>query len=189
MAKNAAISEDTNKALLVDILRNHFLLRPEVEGQTMAGHPVRIDFWAYPKPHIIELGWNPKPFGIEAKSAELENHQKKTAIAVIGQAIVYRWSKFPTREGMARPDFVLIYPSIGALLGLPEGQLGRGETFEDGVKYGLERLAGRFRVGELFLKAGTTLFETRFNGTRQFDSIRGKSAADPLGKEHTNASR
>lgn len=189
MAKNAAISEDANKAMLESVLNHHFLLLPEVEGKTTTGHTVRLDYWAYPKPHIIDLGWEAKPFGIEVKSGELEAHNRKTAIAVIAQAITYRWSNFPTKKGMARPDFVLIFPSIGALLGLPVDQLRRGETFEDGVKYGLERLAGRFRVGELFIREGTTLFEVRFNGARQFDSIKGKSAADPLGKEHNHASR
>ena len=189
MAKDAAISEDTNKRLLVQVLGEHFLLRPEVEGRTTAGHLVRIDFWAYPSPHIIRLGWDPKPFGIEVKSAGLANQLKKTAIALIGQAIIYRLSTFPTRGGMVQPDFVLVYPGIGSLLALPQGKMIRGESFDDGVKYGLERLAGRFRVGELFLNEGGTAFETRFNGGRQFDTIRGKSASDPLGREHPHASR
>lgn len=196
MSKFAGQSEDFVKIRIRQILPLYFLYTEETTGIGPMGQKVRIDFWCKAKPGLIDLGFPDIPIGIEAKSHDLKDHRKKTAIRLIHQAILYRNSRFPTREGFMQPGMVLVYPQISVLLGLgehvPSGMCDRwkggGETLEDGVEYSLIRLAGVDRIGELII-----LQESHFmilvNGQRYFDSHIGLSNGNPLPMQTLRASR
>lgn len=187
---HALVAEEVNKATLRRFLPNHFWFRENVVGKDPWGNKVIPDFWCLPKEHLLANGWENRPFVIEAKGGGDGDWQRKAAIALVYQSVIYQMSTFPTKEGDMRPRFVLVYPSIGVLLG--EGapqQDERSADFRDGIEHGLVRVMQKFAVGDLKIWRNESSFEVFFGGQHYYSTRYGLSPANPLGKEHHNASR
>ena len=184
MPKNAAAPEDFVKSKLRRLLPEHFLFAEEVRGRGPFQN-VRADFWCSPKPHLVEAGWVPEPFAIEAKGFQLDDHRKRTAVHVIQQAIIYSMALFPTRQGDKRPNWVLIHPPLSALLDADSAQ--RPQTFGGGLMYGLARVGALFNVGEFDINDDG--FEVMFHGGTYYSSKRGFNGANQLARGRDVASR
>ena len=107
--------------LFIDQFSGDFVIEREVWGEyetDIAPKRPRIDFMAYPLPHIIALGFPEVWIGIEAKAPK----DDRQAITVIQQAENYRMAHFTRKEANlvnVRPDMVLIYPPIDYFFSSP----------------------------------------------------------------------
>lgn len=99
------------KQELIDRIGGDFELVPEVPGTAIISRvPVRIDYLAFPKPHLTEMGFPAKSFGIEVKHLrDFHNHGKGKKAKLIHQAITYMQSSFEINAEIIRPDFIALY--------------------------------------------------------------------------------
>jgi len=105
--------EDDIKNAIASTMSDDFILSPEVWGNCIIdGTRVRIDFMAYPKQHLIDLGFDAQWFGIEAKSLLRRDgnpiHGLGKINQLIWQVISYAQSTFNIDQARIRPMFVLI---------------------------------------------------------------------------------
>ncbi len=100
------MDEPAIKEAIIQSLGEDFILKPEQRGT----HPllqdrVRIDFLAYPLPHLISGGFDEGWFGIEAK--DIGDDAKKLN-KVVWQSITYAQSTFRVEDKAIRPMFVVV---------------------------------------------------------------------------------
>ncbi|HSM57745.1 MAG TPA: hypothetical protein VK879_16450, partial [Candidatus Sulfomarinibacteraceae bacterium] len=101
------MSEAKLKSYLMQMLSSHFQIRPEVEGTFIPyGTKVILNYLMYPKPHLIERGFDPVWFGVEVKWPGGRGGGNPKGLRVAYQAITYHWSEFDGEM----PAFVVIYP-------------------------------------------------------------------------------
>jgi len=176
MSKAANQTEEAVKARLRQFLPRYFDFAEEVAGDGPYQR-VRADFLCRPRDNLVEMGWERCAVVIEAKGYETEDEHMKTAVRVIRQAIIYRFSVFrcsrlfPETADKIRPEMVLIYPPVAALLGIPMRSTNPRKDFDDGLQAGLARLAARFRIGELRIQP--TGFEVRMHDGPYFNTRHG----------------
>lgn len=184
VTKAAGQPEEIVKTRLRKFLPNHFLFAEEIKGKGLFQNVV-ADFWCFPKQELIDAGWQREPFVIEVKGYDLEDQRKRTAIHVVHQAIVYAYSKFPTKQGYRRPSWVLIHPPLSAFL--ESDGIDKFQTFEGGLAYGLTRVAALFQVGEFAIIGDG--YEVRFHGGTYYSSKRGFNGSNKLARGRDVASR
>ncbi len=164
------MDEPAIKDAIIQSLGEDFILKPEQRGT----HPllqdrVRIDFLAYPLPHLISGGFDAEWFGIEAK--DIGDDVPKLN-RVLCQAITYAQSRFSLGLQTIIPQFVMV--CVGQD---PEHLRGRlplaWPVLFSGVQY--------LNVGWLDLhpKWGWSL---KFGAGRYYSQGRGKSAVENIGR-------
>jgi hypothetical protein len=106
-AGEVGLDEPTLKQHINKILTPDFRLAPEVSGKHLIdGEPVRIDYLAYPLPHLTSRGFDPIVFGIEAK--EIGGYGRSKIFKLLWQTISYTQSLFSINGQQHRPAFVLM---------------------------------------------------------------------------------
>jgi hypothetical protein len=94
-------------------LSEDFVLKPEVVGRhTSKGERVQIDYVAYPKPHLIEQGFVPDYFGIEAKYLDQADGFSHKASRGIWQTVSYTDSTFFVDQEWRRLKFALFFSNL-----------------------------------------------------------------------------
>lgn len=103
------MSEADIKLLVKAKLGEDFVLIEEVPGRHLIEQsPLRIDFLAFQKQHLINAGFGEFWFGIEAKEIRESTTQTKKINRLIWQCITYAQSEFQSPAGIHRPPFVLL---------------------------------------------------------------------------------
>ncbi|HHG3069466.1 TPA: hypothetical protein ACPVW7_004600 [Vibrio parahaemolyticus] len=99
-----AIDEKGLKSWLVKHLSPDFYLYSEVSGtHLITENQVYADFVAYPRKHLIDAGFVPKPFGIEVKHIDPGLQFVKKASRLLWQTVSYNQSEFTlSRKGKTR---------------------------------------------------------------------------------------
>ncbi|MDA1330419.1 MAG: hypothetical protein O3B43_05080, partial [Chloroflexi bacterium] len=90
------LAENALKSDLISVISQDFEILEEVSGKVLVTQEaVRIDYLAYPRPHIVEMGFAYKWFGIEVKYfPDFHNHDRGKKAKLIWQAINYAQSEF-----------------------------------------------------------------------------------------------
>ena len=160
------MDEPELKSQLRKTLHDSFDLREEVNGQFLVdGTSVIIDFLAYPKTELIDRGFDPFWFGIEAKSPQCKDPKKK-GLQVAWQTITYAQSRFDD----IRPQFVLIFPPLE-------------EFFPDNESHWLKCLLQKANVGDLRIKPNGIDWKIEFGAAgRYFSNTHGRSKTMNLGQ-------
>jgi|1_EtaG_2_1085319.scaffolds.fasta_scaffold09349_2 hypothetical protein len=125
-----------------------YLKHDEVYGKHWTGNWVRPDFIIYPKPKLIKAGVPEKYYGVEVKTGGLKSGCKKQSIELVAQAISYAETAFRIKGKSVYLEAVFMYPSMKYYADLAFGR-DLSEHRSEGVAYALERIAGRFSVGDI----------------------------------------
>jgi hypothetical protein len=125
------------------IVKNDFLVLPDINGEELVHHKkVIIDFMLYPKPHLLEAGFDPVWFGVEVKHFGVVGETGKMS-RFIWQSISYAQSTFQVDGTIVKPAFVLGFSDVYEVN--PENDnLHRGYLSQ---LTGMLRLAGLAHVG------------------------------------------
>ncbi len=137
---------------LAEEVAPYFFMKREVWGEHITGRRKRIDAIIYPKLLLLDNGFPKIPVGIEIKTNELDDGNKKQVIELYHQSIIYRHTRFEMKSGMEFLPLILIYPPIDNYM---RGSAEKGEWSEDcskGFNHIATRLSGKFFIGELFLR-------------------------------------
>jgi hypothetical protein len=94
------------------IARNDFRIIFQVEGRDLIhGKNVVIDFMLYPKPHLINFGFDPVWFGVEIKHFGVPGETGKMS-RFAWQCVTYKQSEFQIEAEMIQPAFVLGFSDV-----------------------------------------------------------------------------
>lgn len=161
------LSEDEIKSLILHTLSADFQLVPEVKGKHLIENtPVRIDFMAFPKPHLINNGFDEAWFGIEAKRGNFS--EAKQINRLMWQCITYAQSTFEIDSTIIRPMFVLASVDHEPQIGDPKRV--EWNTLVNFAPYG--------NVGVMELQP---FWRIRFGGTPYYGQKRGKGKVANVG--------
>jgi len=112
-----ALSEPELKQQLAAALRADFELRAEVAGQHLLdGYAVKIDYLLFPRPHLVQKGFDAEWFGCEVKSPA-QKEPDKVGVRFAWQCVTYAQAVFGE---CGRPMFVLMYPGLEQFFQGPE---------------------------------------------------------------------
>lgn len=126
----------------------YFVIEQEVSGTHINGSKKRIDAVVYPKQILIEKDFPNIPIGIEFKTNDLEDGNKKQIIELYHQAIIYRHTRFKLNDSIKFLPLILVYPPMINYLKRASNVT---DEFNRGFVYFARRLAGLFFIGELYL--------------------------------------
>lgn len=161
------LDEDEIKSLIVRTLSTDFQLVPEVEGKHLIENlSVRIDFMAFPKPHLVNNGFAEAWFGIEAKRGNFT--EAKQINRLMWQCITYAQSIFEIDGAIIRPMFVLASVDYEPQYGDPKWA--EWNTLGHFVLYG--------NVGVMELQP---FWRIRFGSTPYYGQKRGKGKVANVG--------
>ena len=159
--------EDKIKAVIIETLNGDFILKSEQWGTHPLLHEkVRIDFLAYPRPHLVEAGFDAEWFGIEAKDIG-EDVPKLNR--VLCQSITYAQSRFSVGLTTIIPQFIMV--CVGQD---PDHLQGRLPTAWPILFSSVQYL----NVGFLELSP----WKLSFGAGRYYSQQRGKSAVKDIGR-------
>lgn len=94
------------------LVKTDFRVLPNVVGQELI-HQTRviIDFMLYPKPHLLEAGFDPVWFGVEVKHFGVSGETGKMS-RFLWQCITYVQSIFTIDNEILKPVFVLGFSDV-----------------------------------------------------------------------------
>ena len=104
------MDEEKIKQQVKGLLSNDFEIKEEITGNHLVEQDVVIiDFMIFPKPHLINQGFEAFWVGIECKYIKPNSeHANKKLNKLIWQSISYAHSVFNIDKQLIRPRFVLI---------------------------------------------------------------------------------
>ncbi|CAN7782894.1 hypothetical protein LJR175_008253 [Variovorax sp. LjRoot175] len=141
-------SEEQLRVWLVQHLSGEFDLHPEVPGRHLAeGVGVRIDYLAVPKPHLVNEGFAPEPFGIEVKHINPLDGFTRRASRALWQTISYTDSAFDFGPHPIRLRFAVLFSNLAFEA---ERQLLKHDDFQQW--HAFTNLAHHSNVGTLEIK-------------------------------------
>lgn len=162
-----SLNESEIKAIVVESLASDFILQEEQRGtHPLLQDKVRIDYLAYPLPHLIMQGFDEGWFGIEVKDI---GDDVKRLNKVLWQSITYAQSTFRLEDKTIRPMFVLV--CVGQNKDIMQGKLPTVWPI-------LFSLAQYARVGYLDLYPSWSI---KFGGGRYYSKKWGKSLVTNIG--------
>lgn len=164
--KGSPLAEELLKSNLNTAISQDFEIFPEVSGRVLLTQEnVRIDYLACPRPHLIDMGFIYKWFGIEVKHfRDFNNHDLGKKAKLMWQAINYAQSEFYVKGEVVRPDFIALY--VGEHLKT------RGEGSGARDWFALMHLGGYAKIFEFQIK-GFSNWELRGSGGWVFTRVRG----------------
>ncbi|MEZ4590941.1 MAG: hypothetical protein R3D55_07335 [Chloroflexota bacterium] len=138
-----SIGEKRLQKRFENLLKDDFDLFPEVWGKNLVypDKEVRIDYLLFPKPHLIEAGFDPVWFGVEIKHFGKPGETGKLS-RLIWQCITYVQSQFELDKKNIRPVFVLSFSDFQKM------NKGNGNEYIS-QWLGMIRLGGLAKVGIL----------------------------------------
>lgn len=142
-----SFESDTVRYFL-DMASTFFTIDQEVPGVHINGNKKRIDAVLYPKNILLKKDFPNIPIGIELKTSELKDGNKKQIIELYHQTIIYRHTRFKLNDVIRFLPLILIYPPSMNYLKNAENVT---EEFNRGFRYFAQRLAGLFFIGEIYL--------------------------------------
>jgi hypothetical protein len=143
--------------------QNHMMCDFDFQEEAKGRHisepvNVRIDFMVKAKPHLLNLGFDPAPFGVEVKYLPQEDSFLGKASAAVWQSISYNYCEFSSFGKTFRPKYVLIFSNLSF-----ESEMNLLQTASSGYDNdrsewrGLCHVANHARVGFLKIRG------SRFN--------------------------
>jgi len=153
-------SENQVKSWFEENFASDFHIYPEVSGVHLSEKiNVRIDYILYPKEHLINEGFKPLPFGVEAKYFKQEKGFSHKASRGLWQTISYNDCRFHLKERKGRDDFEIEYSLIFSNLSFPKELMllknYRNYSHEENdlIQWrGMVHLASHAKVGVLVIK-------------------------------------
>lgn len=144
-------SEDGLKTWMFDTLKNDFYIYPEVVGTHITeGLKVRIDYVLYPKPHLVEHGFEAAAFGIEVKYLNQEKDFAHKASRGIWQSISYNDCEFSINKKRFRLKFCLLFSNLSFRNEAEILELNSDHVDEKHMKWiGMLNVANHANVGTL----------------------------------------
>ncbi|EJC1211818.1 hypothetical protein MX350_004331 [Vibrio parahaemolyticus] len=157
-----AIDEKKLKSWLVEHLSPDFYLYPEVPGtHLITQKQIFADFIAYPREHLIESGFEAKPFGIEVKYVDPEVKFVKKACRLLWQTVSYNQSEFTLCRKNKTRVFKLPYSVIFTNLSFDNefafvSKIDHNLVSHSEAWRGMKHLANHANVAELNIRGGLT---------------------------------
>jgi hypothetical protein len=171
--------EEKIKNYIRPILLRNFVVKEEVEGTFLVDRTsVRIDFLLYPKEELIEKGFDQEWIGLEVKSPNTNEPQKK-GLQVVWQAITYSQSIF----GNIRPMFIAIHPPLEEFFNtLRVYREGIENPFPYNESHLLKCLMQKGNVGTFEINSRVNSWRLVFGaGQSYFNSTSGRSKIKNIG--------
>lgn len=110
---NRFTSEDEVKAFLISFFSSDFHISEEVQGRHLAANvAVRIDFILTPRRHLIESGYDPAPFGVEAKYFKQESGFTHKTSRAFWQSISYNDCEFEFNNQRIMLKYCLLFSNL-----------------------------------------------------------------------------
>jgi len=158
--------ERTTTEHVTDLLTPYFEMRYEVQGvHCVTGRKKWIDVVLIPRQKLLDARFPQIPVGLELKSFNLDDGNKKQAIEISKQAVDYRYTRFKMKSGYHFLPLILIYPPSKYYL---DNSTSHEEEFKKGFEYATNRLLGKWFIGELFVSEFDCDFLIMLCGTRYF---------------------
>jgi hypothetical protein len=132
--------EKNLKTRLLELVELDFFILPDVTGKNLLyGNHIIIDFMMFPKEHLVDAGFDPIWFGVEAKHFGVPGETGKMS-RFVWQCITYAQSEYEIDEENIRPAFVLGFSDVFEI----------NENQKEYIQWmGMVKLAGLAKVGFL----------------------------------------
>ncbi|MBN3189165.1 hypothetical protein H4F64_02925 [Pectobacterium brasiliense] len=144
-------SEAELKEWMFNLLKYDFHIYQEVTGTHITENlKVRIDYVLYPKAHLVKLGFEPAPFGIEVKYLNQEKDFAHKASRSIWQSISYNDCEFSINDKKFSLKFCLLFSNLSFSNEMDILKLNSDHVDEKYMKWvGILNVANHAKVGVL----------------------------------------